>query len=111
MRRFRRTPRPATRQNRSAWLISGGVPLLQVNRFITTVFVDLCGPYFLHALMLGWAETHGRAESDVEVAEIFESRYQFFGVQPGAILFQRSDQHVCRHVAIDWLFRGPKKPI
>ena len=43
--------------------------------------VELCAPHLVHALVIGATEHHGRPEPDVEIAEIFESAYQFLGVE------------------------------
>jgi hypothetical protein len=43
--------------------------------------VELCTPHFVHALVIGATEGHGRANPNVEIAEIFESAYQFLGVE------------------------------
>ena len=77
------------------------VRLLQVNGLIVPSLVELCTPHLVHALVLGSAECHGRPEPNVEVAEIFESCYQSFGVELSAISFQRCDQHVGRHVPFE----------
>ena len=61
--------------------------LLQVNGLIVPGLIELCTPHLVHALMLGFAEGHGRPEPNVEVAEIFESFYQSFGVELRAISF------------------------
>jgi hypothetical protein len=47
--------------------------LLQVDGLIVSGLVKLCTPYLVHALVVGSAEDHGRAEPNVEVAEIFHS--------------------------------------
>jgi hypothetical protein len=36
--------------------------------------VELCTPYLVHALVLGPAKGHGRAEPDVEIVKIFKGR-------------------------------------
>ena len=59
--------------------------LLQVNGLIAPVLIELRTPHLVHALMLGFAESHGRPEPNVEVAEIFESLHQSFGVELRAI--------------------------
>ena len=61
--------------------------LLQVNGLIVPGLIELRTPHLVHALMLGFAEGHGRPEPNVEVAEIFESFYQSFGVELRAISF------------------------
>ena len=48
---------------------------LQINGLITPCLVEPCTPHFVHALVLGSAEGHGCPQSNVEVAEIFESSY------------------------------------
>ena len=47
--------------------------LLQVDGLIVSGLVELCTPHLVHALVVGPAEDHGRAEPNVEVAEIFQS--------------------------------------
>ena len=47
--------------------------LLQVDGLIVPCLVELCTPHLVHALVVGPAEDHGRAEPNVEVAEIFQS--------------------------------------
>ena len=59
-------------------------PLLQVDGLISSGLVELCTPHFVHALVIGATEHHGRPEPNVEIAEIFESAYQFLGVELGA---------------------------
>src|SRR5262249_20915295 len=78
-----------------------GLSLLKVNGLVTASRVELCTPHLVHALMLRSAESHGRAEPNVEVTEILESSYQPFGVKLTAILFQRGNQHVGRHVTFE----------
>ena len=51
--------------------IAGRSRLLQINGLIMPGLVELRAPYFVYALMLGAAEDHGRAEPNVEVAQIF----------------------------------------
>ena len=46
--------------------------LLQVGGLIVSGLVELCTPYLVHALVVGPAESHGRAEPNVEVVKIFE---------------------------------------
>ena len=46
--------------------------LLQVDGLIVSGLVELCTPYLVHALVVGPAESHGRAEPNVEVVKIFE---------------------------------------
>ena len=46
--------------------------------------VELCAPHLVHALVIGATERHGRSKPNVEIAEIFESAYQFLGVELGA---------------------------
>jgi hypothetical protein len=59
-------------------------PLLQVDGLIMPGLVELCAPHLVHALVIGAIERHGRPEPNVEIAEIFESAYQFLGVELGA---------------------------
>jgi len=47
--------------------------LLQINSLIMPSLIELCTPHLVHALMVGPAEEHGRAEPDVELAQIFQS--------------------------------------
>jgi hypothetical protein len=47
--------------------------LLQVNGLIMPGLVELSTPHFVHALVIGATERHGRPEPNVEIAEIFES--------------------------------------
>jgi hypothetical protein len=47
--------------------------LLQVDGLIVSGLVELCTPHLVHALVVGPAEDHGRAEPNVEVDEIFQS--------------------------------------
>jgi hypothetical protein len=56
-------------------------PLLQVNGLKVPGLVELCTPHLMHALVIGATERHGRPEPNVEIAEIFESAYQFLGVE------------------------------
>ena len=46
--------------------------LLQVDGLIVSGLVELCTPYLVYALVVGPAESHGRAEPNVEVVKIFE---------------------------------------
>jgi hypothetical protein len=62
-------------------------PLLQINRLITPVGVQLCTPHLVHTLMLGSAEGHECPEPNVIVAKIFESLHEFFGVEIRTIAF------------------------
>jgi hypothetical protein len=45
-----------------------GKPLLQVDGLIMPGLIELCTPHPVHALVVGPAEDHGRAEPNVEVA-------------------------------------------
>jgi hypothetical protein len=56
-------------------------PLLQVDGLIMPGLVELCAPHLVHALVVGAAESHGRPESDVEVADAFEGSDESFGVE------------------------------
>src|SRR6516225_11897160 len=67
--------------------------LLQVDGLIVSGLVELCTPYLVYALVVGPAESHGRAEPNVEVVKIFEGSNQSFGVELCAIALQRCDQH------------------
>ena len=58
--------------------------LLQVDGLIMPGLVELCAPHFVHALVIGATERHGRSKPNVEIAEIFESAYQFLGIELGA---------------------------
>jgi len=50
-------------------------PLLQVDGLIMPRLVELCAPHLVHALVVGAAEGHGRAEPNVEIVQIFQSSY------------------------------------
>ena len=54
--------------------------------------VEPCAPHLVHALVIGATERHRRSKPNVEVAEIFESAYQFLGVELGATTLYRRDQ-------------------
>ena len=47
--------------------------LLKIDGLIMPGFIELCTPHFVHPLVVGPAEDHGRAEPNVEVAQIFQS--------------------------------------
>ena len=47
--------------------------LLKIDGLIVPGLVELCTPHFVHPLVVGPAEDHGRAESNVEVVQIFQS--------------------------------------
>jgi hypothetical protein len=47
--------------------------LLKIDGLIMPGLVELCTPHLVHALVVGPAEDHGRAEPNVEVAQIFQS--------------------------------------
>ena len=47
--------------------------LLKIDGLIMPGFIELCTPHFVHPLVVGPAEDHGRAESNVEVVQIFQS--------------------------------------
>ncbi len=47
--------------------------------------IELRAPHFVHALVLGPAEGHGRPEPDVEIAETFEGSDESFGVELRAV--------------------------
>jgi hypothetical protein len=49
------------------------VPLLQIDGLVMPRLVELCTPHFVHALVIGPAEDHGRAEPNVEVVQVFQS--------------------------------------
>ena len=36
--------------------------LLQINGLVAAVLVELCAPYLVQALMLGWTEADGRSQ-------------------------------------------------
>jgi hypothetical protein len=59
-------------------------PLLQVDGLIMPGLVELCSPDLVHTLVIGTTKRHGRSKPNVEIAEIFESAYQFLGVELGA---------------------------
>src|SRR6266566_2067912 len=59
----------------------GKRPLLQVDGLIMPRLVELCTPHLVHTLVLGTTERDGRSKPNVEIAEIFESSYQFLGVE------------------------------
>ena len=52
--------------------------------------VELGTPHLVHALVLGWAEGHGRTKPKVKAAKIFENCYQSFGVELGPFRFSAS---------------------
>src|SRR6516164_11713683 len=68
-----------------------GKPLLQVDGLVMPSLVELCTPHPVHALVVGPAEDYGRAETNVEVAQIFQSHDQSFGLELRAIALQRCD--------------------
>jgi len=47
--------------------------LLKIDGLIVPGLVELCTPHFVHPLVVGPAEDHGRAESNVEVVQVFQS--------------------------------------
>ncbi len=47
--------------------------------------IELCAPHLVHALVIGPAESHWRAKPNVDIAKIFESSYQFLGVELGPL--------------------------
>jgi hypothetical protein len=49
--------------------------LLQVDGSIMPRLVELCAPHFVHALVVGAAEGHGRAKPNVEIVQIFQGSY------------------------------------
>ncbi len=63
--------------------------------------VELGSPHFVHTLVLGPAEAHRRPEPNVEVVEIFQSSYHFFGVESPTSPCQRCDQHFGVHVTLE----------
>jgi len=50
---------------------TSSVLLLQIDGLVMPGLVELCTPHLVHALVIGPAEDHGRAEPNVEVAQIF----------------------------------------
>ena len=64
---------PEPRAKRIERLTPARSLLLQVDGLIVSGLVELCTPHLVHALVVGPAEDHGRAEPNVEVAEIFQS--------------------------------------
>jgi len=72
---LRSWPAPSKELNMTAVALQAPPPvLLQIDRLIMPSLIELCTPHPVHALMVGPAEEHGRAEPDVEIAHIFESR-------------------------------------
>ena len=53
--------------------LTPSVLLLQIDGLVMSSLVELCAPHLVHALVVGPAEDHGRAESNVEVTQIFQS--------------------------------------
>src|SRR5262249_6694531 len=47
-----------------------GKPLLQVDGLVMPCLVELCTPDPVHPLVIGTGEDHGRAEPNVEIAQI-----------------------------------------
>jgi hypothetical protein len=62
----------------------GKPPLLQVDWLIMPGLIELCAPHLVYALVIGATERHGRSKPNVEIAKIFESAYQFLGIELGA---------------------------
>jgi hypothetical protein len=56
-----------------AGIASPSVLLLQIDGLVMRSLVELCAPHLVHALVVGPAEDHGRAEPNVEIAQIFQS--------------------------------------
>ena len=52
---------------------TSSVLLLQIDGLVMAGLVELCTPHLVHALVIVLAEDHGRAEPNVEVAQIFQS--------------------------------------
>ena len=52
---------------------TSSVLLLQIDGLVMPSLVELCAPHLVHALVVGPAEDYGRAEPNVEVAQIFQS--------------------------------------
>ena len=69
----RAQPESEPRAERIERLAPALSPLLQVDGLIVSGLVELCTPHLVHALVVGPAKDHGRAEPNVEVAEIFQS--------------------------------------
>src|ERR1700720_1267300 len=90
--------------------IRGDSALLQVNRLIMPVRVELCAPHLVDALVLRTAEGHGCSKSNVKIAEILECSYQPFGIELGAIALQPCDQHAGVHITFErhviWRYPG-----
>src|SRR5262245_1873930 len=68
--------------------------LLQIDWLVAPVGIKLCTPHSVHALVLRWTECHGRAETNVEVTEIFKCCYKSFRVEFGPIPLQGCNQYV-----------------
>jgi hypothetical protein len=69
-RAYSRNPEPrAERVER----LTPSVLLLQIDGLVMPSLVELCAPHLVHSLVVGPAEDHGRAEPNVEVAQIFQS--------------------------------------
>ena len=58
--------------------------LLKIDGLIMPGLVELCTPHLVYALVIGATERHGRSKPNVEIAKIFESTYQFLGIELGA---------------------------
>ena len=98
--RIRRAPKPREQSQNPAPLverIERLTPalslLLQVDGLIVSGLVELCTPHPVHALVFGSTEGQGRPESNVEVAEIFQSPDQSLVIELRAIALQRCNQH------------------
>src|SRR6185312_1549882 len=74
--------------------------LLQINRLIVSVLVELGSPYFVHGLMLGPPETDRRAETDIQVSKIFESVDELFCVELAPRALQSGDQNIRHHISL-----------
>ena len=61
--------------------------LLQVDGLIMPGLVELCTPHLMDRLVLRLTEVYRRPKPNFDVAEIFESFYQSFGVELRAISF------------------------
>src|SRR6516165_2167789 len=66
-------PCPLYPQKRTLRSATGMSALLQVDGLVMPGLVELCTPHLVHTLVVGPAEDHGRAEPNVEVAQIFQS--------------------------------------
>ena len=67
------TPLPYTRERAS-------YSLLQIYGLIVAVVIELGAPYFVGALVIALTEADGCPETDIEIAQVFQSVNQRLGI-------------------------------